>query len=71
MDKDALIATIKAKSFSIAENVFSGLLFCGLSTENYTIKSITLSNGSNNDVMEIPVGIRQYAVIGDVEVTVE
>lgn len=71
VDKDALIATIKAKSFSIAENVFSGLLFCGLSTENYTIKSITLSNGSNTDVMEIPVGIRQYAVIGDVEVTVE
>lgn len=71
VDKDALIATVKAKSFSIAENVFSGLLYCGLSTENYTIKSITLSSGSTTDAMEIPVGIRQYAVIGSVEVTVE
>lgn len=71
VDKDALASTIKAKSFGIGENVFSGLLYCGLSTENYTIKSITLSSGSNTDVMEIPVGIRQYAVIGSVEVTVE
>lgn len=71
VDKSIIQDALTSKTFSINENAFAGSLYCGLSTDNYTIKSISLSDSDNTDVMEIPVGIREYAVIASVEVEVE
>lgn len=68
VNKDAIISAIKANSFSINEEVFAGGLYCGASTDNYKLKSITLNS---DNALSVPIGLREYAVIGTVEVTIE
>lgn len=66
--KDAI-----ARDGLIDEDFVSGTLYCGTSSSSYSVKSITLSSGALEDVLIIPINLRQYGSIlpANVEVIVE
>lgn len=68
VNEDAIIESIKANTFSINEEVFAGSLYCGNSTDNYKLKSITLNS---DNALSVKTGLREYAVIGNVAVKIE
>ena len=73
VDQNAIKESIANKKFLIAEDVVSGELYCVAGGDSYKIVSIKLSSGDLNDVDEIPVELRSYAVIlkENVNVSVE
>lgn len=72
VDQNAIKQAV-ARDGLIAEDVVSGTLYCGTSTSNYSIKSITLSTDTLTDALVIPIGLREYGSIApeDVEIVIE
>lgn len=72
VDQNAIKQAV-ARDGLIAEDIVSGTLYCGTSTSNYSIKSITLSTDTLTDALVIPIGLREYGSIApeDVEITIE
>lgn len=72
VDQNAIKQAV-ARDGLIAEDIVSGTLYCGTSTNNYSIVSITLSTDTLTDALVIPIGIREYGSIApeDVEIVIE
>ena len=72
VDQNAIKQAV-ARDGLIAEDIVSGTLYCGTSTSNYSIKSITLSTDTLTDALVIPIGLREYGSIApeDVEIVIE
>lgn len=73
VNQDDIKKSIASNKFLIAEDVVAGSLYCGTNSQNYKVKSITLSTSSLTDQLVIPIGLRQHGSISieDIEVTVE
>lgn len=71
VDQQAIIDSLQAADFMIAEDIVAGALYGVAYSTTYKIKSVLLTSGALIDQLIIPIGIREHGVINNVTVTVE
>ena len=73
VDVDAIKESISSNQFLINDDVIAGSLYCGVNSNSYKIKTLTLSSGDVTDGLIIPIGLRQYGYISpeNIEVLIE